>query len=89
MPHIRLTSHLSEQARGDRFDVPGTTVREALEALFVLRPVLRGYLLDEHGTLRHHVAAFVNGEVVCDKATLATLVPVDGEIFLAQALSGG
>jgi sulfur carrier protein ThiS len=84
-----MTAHLSSQAGGQAFEVAGTTVRELLESLFVLRPVLRGYLLDDQGALRHHVAAFVNGVVVCDKATLATPVPVDGELYLAQALSGG
>jgi molybdopterin synthase sulfur carrier subunit len=89
MPRIILTAHLSSQAGSDSFEVSGSTVRELLEGLFVIRPGLRGYLLDDQGALRHHVIAFVNGEAVIDKALLATPVPSDGELFLAQALSGG
>jgi len=89
MPRVVLTAHLSAQAGGSTFEVAGSTVRELLEGLFAIRPMLRGYLLDEHGVLRHHVAAFVNGDVVRDKGQLGILVPPDGELFLLQALSGG
>jgi hypothetical protein len=89
MPRIVLTNHLSAAAGANAFDLPGATVRETLESLFAQRPNLRGYLLDDQGALRHHVAAFVNGAVVLDKASLATPVPPDGEVFIAQALSGG
>jgi hypothetical protein len=51
--------------------------------------VLRGYLLDDHGALRHHIAAFVNGVVVTDKQGLNDPLPPDGELFLVPALSGG
>ena len=75
---------------GERsFEVAGATVREVLDALFVLCPVLRGYVSDERGALRHHVVAFVNGIAVCDKATLSEAVPADGEVHVFQALSGG
>ena len=69
--------------------VPGRTVREALDALFAVHPVLRGYVTDEHGALRHHVVAFVDGAAVKDKQTLTEDVPPDGEVYLFQALSGG
>jgi sulfur-carrier protein len=71
------------------FVVPGATVRETLDALFALWPNLRGYVTDEHGTLRHHVVAFVNGVAVQDKASLAEPVPANGEVHIFQALSGG
>lgn len=71
------------------FAVAGATVRAALDDLFRQVPTLRGYVLDDQGTLRHHVAAFVDGSVVRDKATLNAAVPPEGEIYLMQALSGG
>ena len=71
------------------FSVSGATVREVLEALFAVAPVLRGYVTDERGALRHHVVAFVNGVAVQDKAALAESVPADGEVHIFQALSGG
>lgn len=69
--------------------VAGTTVREALAGLFAEHPVLRDYVVDERGALRHHVVAFVNGSPVLDKVTLNEPVPADGELYLFQALSGG
>jgi hypothetical protein len=69
--------------------VSGATVREVLEAVFAEYPVLRGYVTDERGALRHHVVAFVNGTAVSDKATLAEAVVPDAEVYVFQALSGG
>ena len=69
--------------------VPGTTVREVLDAVFAAYPTLRGYVVDEHGALRHHVVAFVDGVAVRDKQYLGEPVPEGGEIYLFQALSGG
>jgi hypothetical protein len=72
-----------------RVAAAGATVREVLDSVFALYPSLRGYVVDEHGALRHHVVAFVNGAVVRDKQTLAEDVPPDAEVYLFQALSGG
>lgn len=94
MPRVVLASPITRwlpnAKPGERsFQVEGTTVRAVLEQLFIDAPTLRGYLLDDQGGLRHHVAAFVNGVVVCDKQNLHEEVPLDGEVYLAQALSGG
>ena len=67
----------------------GTTVRELFDHVFAQHPVLRGYVVDEHGALRHHVVAFVNDEPVRDKRGLAELVPADAQVYVFQALSGG
>jgi molybdopterin converting factor small subunit len=84
-----LTAAPTSGAGERAFDVPGATVREVLDALFALYPNLRGYVTDEHGALRHHVVAFVNGVAVSDKVALAEVVPAGGEVYLFQALSGG
>jgi molybdopterin converting factor small subunit len=89
MPRVTLTAHLSTQAGGTSFQVNGATIREILTSLFQLKPQLKSYLLEDYGALRHHVVAFVNGEVVRDKSNLNQAVPEDGELFLLQALSGG
>jgi sulfur-carrier protein len=67
----------------------GATVRELLDHVFAVHPVLRSYVVDEHGALRHHVVAFVNDEPVRDKRSLAEPVPADGQVYVFQALSGG
>jgi len=67
----------------------GSTVRELLDHVFAVHPVLRSYVIDEHGALRHHVVAFVNDEPVRDKQRLAEPVPADAQVYIFQALSGG
>jgi sulfur carrier protein ThiS len=67
----------------------GTTVRELLDHVFAVHPVLRGYVVDEHGALRHHVVAFVNDEPVRDKRGLSEPVSADAQVYVFQALSGG
>jgi sulfur carrier protein ThiS len=69
--------------------VAGSTVREALEAVFARNPRLRGYLLDDQGALRRHVVVFVAGEPVIDRERLSDKVSKEAEISVLQALSGG
>lgn len=92
MPTITLAAPIARWLGGPgskSFAVEGRTVREAVESLLAQAPALRGYLLDDQGALRHHVAAFVDGVVVHDKQSLSAPVPAAGEIYLVQALSGG
>jgi len=70
-------------------DVAGATVREALERVFVDNPRLRGYVVDEHGALRKHMAVFVDGQQLVDRAALSDAVTAGSEIYVMQALSGG
>ncbi len=65
------------------------TVREALEACFAENPTLRGYVLDEHGALRHHMMIFVDGRHVLDRVKLGDALGAGSEIDVIQALSGG
>ena len=65
------------------------TVAAALEAVFRDNPRLRGYVLDEQGRVRQHVAIFVAGELIHDRDTLSDAVAADQDIFVMQALSGG
>jgi hypothetical protein len=94
MPKVTLAAPLTRlipaTTPGEKtWSVAGSTVRAAIECLLVEVPLLRGYLLDDHGALRHHIAAFVNGVVVTDKQGLNDPLPPDGELFLVPALSGG
>ncbi|MBL8245226.1 MAG: MoaD/ThiS family protein [Rhodanobacteraceae bacterium] len=68
-------------------ELAGADVQALLDALFLQYPVLRGYVQDEHGALRHHVAVFVDGSPLRDKSALHT--PVQRNLYLVQALSGG
>jgi molybdopterin synthase sulfur carrier subunit len=69
--------------------VPGTTVREVLDAYLAEHPAVRGYVLDERGEVRKHVAVFLDGTQMRDRHGLSDPVGPDSEIYVMQALSGG
>ena len=70
-------------------DLPGETVGEALEALFARHPTLRGYVLDDRGAVRRHVALFVDGDALQPKSDFGRPLRPDAEVYVMQALSGG
>ncbi|HYD81933.1 MAG TPA: MoaD/ThiS family protein [Paucimonas sp.] len=64
-------------------------LRAALEAAFAVNPRLRGYVLDEQGHLRQHVAVFVDGRRIADRVALTDALRADSSVHVLQALSGG
>lgn len=89
MPLVAFTANLQRHLSCPPVAVGGATVREALEAIFAGNPRLRGYVLDEHGALRQHMAIFVDGTPILDRRGQGDAVQPDGQIFVMQALSGG
>ena len=89
MPTIVFTRALDRFLDAPCAIVEGATLSEALGAAFASRPALRGYLLDDQGALRRHVAVYINGRPVKDRARLGDPVGHDDEIHVFQALSGG
>jgi len=69
--------------------VAGDTVGGAFDELFRLHPGLRGYVLDELGRLRHHLAVFVDGQALPRREALSRPLAADAQVHLMQALSGG
>lgn len=88
MVRVTFGSALQRHVPCPPVSVEATTVREALEQVFAREPRLKGYLLDDQGTLRRHMAVFVNGARVKDRRTLADPI-TEGEVAVLQALSGG
>ena len=97
MPRVVLASALSrwlpesagEASTDIALEVPGARLDEALEQVFARFPNLRGYVLDERGAVRHHVAVFVDGVAVADKRRPTQALAAGAEIYILQALSGG
>lgn len=87
MPTVSFTHHLRQHAPPQPVAGPAGTVRAALEQIFADYPALRGYVLDEHGRLRRHVALFIDGELRRDGLDLP--LPAEAEVYVMQALSGG
>ncbi len=69
--------------------VAGKTVGDVLAAYFERHPQVRGYVLDDAGAVRRHVAVFVNDDVITDRTSLADAVATGDRIHVFQALSGG
>ena len=89
MPTVSFTRALERFLAAPTAEVEGATLGEALDAVFATRPALRGYVLDDQGALRRHVAVFVNGRLVRDRDRLTDPVAAGDEIHVFQALSGG
>lgn len=69
--------------------VAGETVGEVLAAYFGRHPQVRGYVLDDVGAVRKHVAVFVNDDLITDRTSLGDVVSAGDRIHVFQALSGG
>ena len=89
MPLVEFTANLARQTTVRSCLVDGGIVAEALEAVFSQLPGLRGYILDDQGSLRTHVIVFLDGEAMRDRKHLSDAVRPDSEIVVMQALSGG
>ncbi|MCY1073132.1 MoaD/ThiS family protein [Archangium lansingense] len=89
MPRVTFTSSLQRHVSCPSEPVGGATVREALEQYFARHPLVRSYVLDEQGALRHHVVIFVNGGQLRDRSGLQEPLSEAADIYVMQALSGG
>lgn len=89
MPRVTFTANLQRHVACPPIEAAGGTVREVLDAAFADNPRARGYVLDEHGALRHHMVIFVDGVAVSDRRTLSDAVGEASELYVMQALSGG
>jgi len=89
MPVVRFTQNIQRHVACPDREVPGSNVREVLDAYFDGEPGARGYVLDDRGALRRHMAIFVNGRQIGDPAGLSDDTPADATVDVMQALSGG
>lgn len=89
MPVIRFTRNIQRHVTCPVRESEGRTVREALEAYFRLHAQARGYVFDDRGRLRPHMAVFVDGVHVLDRDGLSDPVAPHSVLDVIQALSGG
>jgi sulfur carrier protein ThiS len=86
MAVVRLRPPLRDLAEGEReVPVSGATVGDALRDLERAHPRLGGWVLDDQGRVREHVAVFLDGERVGGDATL----PETARLEIVGAVSGG
>jgi molybdopterin converting factor small subunit len=87
---VKLPTQLRASAGGEgAVVVEGSTVGEALEALYTTYPELRERLSDEDGALRRFINVYVGGDDIRFGDLLDTPV-VDGqEVQILPAVAGG
>jgi len=89
---VRLFGSLLELAGEREIDVAlpdGATVRDLLNRLGELRPILAQRLLDEDGNIPRSVNVFVNGRDIRDLGGLDTPVMPDDEVTVLPPAAGG
>ncbi|MFO0818761.1 MAG: MoaD/ThiS family protein [Pirellulales bacterium] len=89
MPRVVFTQNIQKHVECPTSDVPGDTVRQALDHVFAGNPRARAYVLDDHGAVRKHMIVYVNGEIVADRVKLSHPLTPSDTVYVMQALSGG
>ena len=89
MPSVRFTRNIQRHVECPTLHVEGGTLGEVLNAYFAANQRARGYVLDDRGKLRKHMAAFIDGRQIDDRDTLSDEVPAGAVVDIVQSLSGG
>ncbi len=89
MAKVIFTTNVQRHVQCPQAQAPGRTVREVLDNVFTENPQARGYVLDDQSALRRHMAIFVDGQMIRDRARLGDAVSEGSTIYVFQALSGG
>jgi photosystem II stability/assembly factor-like uncharacterized protein/molybdopterin converting factor small subunit len=85
MPIVTLRPPLQDLAGSREIEVDGGTVAELLRALERSRPRLSGWVLDDQGRIREHIAVFVNQDRVSSDAHVGT----GDRVHVLPSISGG
>ena len=89
MPVVTFAPALTRHVACPPQQVAAGTLQAALAAAFLAAPELRGYVLDEQGAGRKHVAVFVNGELIASRSELGQVLAAQDRVMVIQALTGG
>ena len=89
MPTVAFAPALTRHVACGPQMVQARTLRLALDAALAAAPPLRGYVLDEQGAVRKHVAVFVNARMIASRTALDMELAADDKVMVIQALTGG
>lgn len=73
----------------DELSIEVENVNEVLEKIENHFPGIKGYLMEDNGSLRQHINIFVDGELIEDRENQTDVLNKESEVFIMQALSGG
>lgn len=89
MAKLLFTQQLRRFTEVPEIETAATNLRAALEDAYRVNPRLRGYIQDEQGHVRQHVAIFVDGLRIRDRVQLNDVISANSIVHVLQALSGG
>jgi molybdopterin synthase sulfur carrier subunit len=89
MAKLIFTQQLRRFTEVPEVESAATDLRAALEDAYRANPRLRGYIQDEQGHVRQHVAIFIDGLRIHDRAQLSDVISANSIVHVLQALSGG
>jgi sulfur-carrier protein len=89
MPFVEFAPALTRHVPCAPQQVDAATLRSALDTAFQAAPALRGYVLDEQGGVRKHVAVFINARMIASRSELDLPLAKDDKVMVIQALTGG
>ena len=89
MPTVRFTRNIQRHVACPTREAAGATLREVLDDYFRTNEQARGYVLDDQGKLRRHMAMFIDGRQIEDQDNLSDPVKSESVVDIVQALSGG
>jgi molybdopterin synthase sulfur carrier subunit len=89
MAKVVFTPNVQRHVACPQAEAAGHTVREVLDNVFGENAQARSYVLDDQSALRRHMAIFVDGAMIRDRARLSDAVAETSTIYVFQALSGG
>jgi hypothetical protein len=89
MVQIAFTQHLRAVGPTTPTRYDGATLAQVLDQVNEDFPQLRGYVLDDQGRLRKHIAVFVDGVMKPHDDALELALTDASDVYIFQALSGG
>lgn len=89
MPTVEFAPALTRHVPCPPQRVAAASLGAALDAAFGAAPAMRGYVLDEQGAVRKHVAVFVNGRMIASRDDLRAPLRDGDRVHVIQALTGG
>ncbi|MBP6900610.1 MAG: MoaD/ThiS family protein [Burkholderiaceae bacterium] len=89
MATLVFTAQLRRFVDAPRCELQAATLGQALQQVFAQQPRLRGYVLDDQGRLRPHIAVFIDGQRCVGAQALDQALAPDSQVHVLQALSGG
>ncbi len=86
---VTFAPHLQRHVRCPPQTVSAGSLAQVLAASFEAAPSMRGYVLDDQGFIRKHVAVFIDGVIWHQRNQVQIAISDGSKILVIQALSGG